>query len=83
VHSNVGGGVDDQGIADITLAWMMAQLQGMITFDEKYIAFQYELTRAWETNKFGQEREWSLGISSPLLSLHNKKPILTPQPKKA
>ncbi|KAK4934660.1 hypothetical protein LTR66_015563, partial [Elasticomyces elasticus] len=28
VHSNVGGGYDDTGLADITLAWMMDQLSG-------------------------------------------------------
>merc|ERR1711939_431792 len=25
VHSNIGGGYDDQELADITLAWMMSQ----------------------------------------------------------
>lgn len=40
VHSNVGGGYDDQEIADITLAWMVEMLQteaGVITFCKSYL----------------------------------------------
>ena len=63
MHSNIGGGNDDQGIADITLAWMMDQLKGMLTFDEKYLEFQYGLTKKWETEHEGKQRDWGLGIT--------------------
>ncbi|KAH7360619.1 hypothetical protein BKA65DRAFT_189578 [Rhexocercosporidium sp. MPI-PUGE-AT-0058] len=37
-HSNVGGGYDDQEIANITLAWMMDQLASIgIAFQDEYI----------------------------------------------
>jgi hypothetical protein len=65
VHSNIGGGIEDQGIADITLAWMMSQLKDMITFDNNYTELLYGLTKEWETKQFKKEREWSLGIPPP------------------
>ena len=38
VHSNVGGGYDDQEIANISLAWMMDQLASIgVAFQEDYI----------------------------------------------
>ena len=37
VHSNIGGGFDDQEIADMTLAWMMQQLLPFLEFDENYL----------------------------------------------
>ena len=40
VHSNVGGSYDDTDLADITLAWMMAQLYPFIDFDLAYIPRQ-------------------------------------------
>ncbi len=37
-HSNVGGGYDDQEIANITLAWMMDQLASIgVSFKDEYI----------------------------------------------
>ena len=37
VHSNIGGGFDDQEIADMTLAWMMQQLLPFLEFDDNYL----------------------------------------------
>ncbi|KAI9783689.1 MAG: hypothetical protein M1839_003537 [Geoglossum umbratile] len=62
VHSSIGGGYDDQGIADITLAWMMDQLKGMLTFNIQYLEFQYGLTKKTQTASYGKEREWGLGL---------------------
>jgi hypothetical protein len=36
-HSDVGGGNEKQGLANISLAWMMAQLQDLIHFDPSTI----------------------------------------------
>ncbi|MCJ1409057.1 hypothetical protein MMC19_003134 [Ptychographa xylographoides] len=47
VHSNVGGGYPDQGIANITLAWMIAQLEPFLDFNPDYIRDQYKDTRAY------------------------------------
>ncbi|PUU77087.1 hypothetical protein B9Z19DRAFT_988225 [Tuber borchii] len=37
VHSDIGGGWDDQEIADMTLAWMMQQLLPFLEFDDSYL----------------------------------------------
>jgi len=40
VHTNIGGGYDDQEIADITLAWMVQMLEsvaGVVDFCENYL----------------------------------------------
>lgn len=37
VHSNIGGGVEDQEIADMTLAWMIQQLSPYLGFDDNYL----------------------------------------------
>ncbi|KAH6693654.1 hypothetical protein F5X68DRAFT_258536 [Plectosphaerella plurivora] len=47
-HGNIGGGFDDQGMADITLAWMMDQLASIdVEFDDN--TFDYTVAR---TQKF-------------------------------
>ncbi|RPA99856.1 hypothetical protein L873DRAFT_1827826 [Choiromyces venosus 120613-1] len=37
VHANIGGGYDDQEIADMTLAWMVQQLLPFLQFDDDYL----------------------------------------------
>ncbi|KAL8732945.1 MAG: hypothetical protein Q9181_003751 [Wetmoreana brouardii] len=61
VHSNIGGGYPDQGISNITLAWMMSQLEPFIDFDPDYILDCYDETRMHyrETNQ--KPRPWSFG----------------------
>lgn len=62
VHSNIGGGsYSDQGMANITLAWMMSQLEPFIDFDPDYILDCYDETRMHykETNQ--KPRPWSFG----------------------
>lgn len=58
-HSGVGGGYDDAGSANISLAWMMDQLAGhsssttsrqsdqWIEFDEDYLPYLHRLNRDW------------------------------------
>ncbi|KAH0535942.1 hypothetical protein FGG08_007162 [Glutinoglossum americanum] len=57
VHSNIGGGLADQQLADITLAWMMSQVGDMLDFDGDYVRRQWDKTRIQEINP----REWSFG----------------------
>ncbi|KAL1302733.1 hypothetical protein AAFC00_003087 [Neodothiora populina] len=59
-HSGIGGGYDDTGSADISLAWMMDQLAGQsststspkdpekwIQFDDDFIPYLHQLHRLW------------------------------------
>jgi uncharacterized protein (DUF2235 family) len=45
VHSNVGGGYADSGLSDITLAWMMSNLDPFLTFDQGFVR------RQWQANQ--------------------------------
>jgi hypothetical protein len=62
VHSNVGGGYDDQEIANITLAWMMSQLSPLLTFSDKYIVDQYEDNEEYYRMMHQRPRPWSFGL---------------------
>ena len=55
--------MDDQQLADITLAWMLSQLGDMLYFDEEYIFEQWEATREKEKllDESPQPRNWSFG----------------------
>lgn len=61
VHSNIGGGYEDQGMANITLAWMMSQLNPLLDFDPDYILDQYEETREYYIGSGQKPRRWSFG----------------------
>jgi hypothetical protein len=61
VHTNVGGGYDDAGDANITLAWMMSQLQGLLDFDEDYIDYHHHLQVQHEDEERKPVRGWGLG----------------------
>jgi hypothetical protein len=56
VHSNIGGGMEDIEISDITLAWMMSQFHGFLDFDEDYILSTFALNKLK-----GNRRDWSCG----------------------
>lgn len=61
-HSNVGGGsYHDQGIANITLAWMMAQVNYALDFREDYILDQQDLTLDYYEETGQRHRPWSFG----------------------
>ena len=72
VHSDIGGGYDDQELGNITLAWMIHQLEGMLEFDRSYILEQQSVTIK-AVHESGQSlRDWGLGKSrghhSPLFN---------------
>lgn len=61
VHSNTGGGYDDQQLANITLAWMMSQLAPFLDMREEYLFEQEdENERFYERGGEGL-RPWSFG----------------------
>lgn len=61
VHSNIGGGYDDQEIANITLAWMMSRLELFLDFRPDFLMSQVtELQRYYKTSN-QKPRWWSFG----------------------
>ncbi|KAH8811938.1 hypothetical protein F5884DRAFT_783894 [Xylogone sp. PMI_703] len=65
VHSNIGGGYPDAGLSNITLAWMISQIEdhdgGILSFDHSYLDWlQDKNTKAYVTNK-ESIRPWGLG----------------------
>ncbi|KAF2418492.1 hypothetical protein EJ08DRAFT_53200 [Tothia fuscella] len=61
VHSNVGGGYDDQELANITLAWMMAQSSPFLDFFPNYIMNQAKENDEYYHSKHKKLRPWSFG----------------------
>jgi hypothetical protein len=60
-HSNIGGGYDDQQIATISLAWMMAQCQQFLDFDLDYLFDQWEAAEHYYEKYEKKIRPWSFG----------------------
>lgn len=46
VHSDIGGGYEERGLADVTFAWMVtrAELYGGLAFDHEYIRRELNIT---------------------------------------
>jgi hypothetical protein len=59
VHSNVGGGEDEQELQDMTLAWMMSQMREAchIEFDEDYVKILFG-----PKAPIPNYRNWSCGL---------------------
>lgn len=60
-HSNCGGGYEDQQIATISLAWMVAQCQSMLDFDLDYILDQWDDSERFYEKRNEKARPWSFG----------------------
>jgi uncharacterized protein (DUF2235 family) len=60
-HSNIGGGYDDQQIATISLAWMVAQCQQYLDFDEDYVVEEWEKVEDFYEEHEKRVRPWSFG----------------------
>lgn len=61
VHCNVGGGYEDQELADITLAWMMGRLEPWIDFNPDFLMSCYESNRTYYRQTHQPSRWWSFG----------------------
>ena len=61
VHSNVGGGYDDQELANITLAWMISQITPFLDMDLDYVLDQQDDTDAYYKETHQKPRSWSFG----------------------
>jgi hypothetical protein len=64
VHSNVGGSYADAGIANITLAWMVSQLEdhgGIVAFNPDYLDWVQDLNNKGYTTRSEPNRPWGMG----------------------
>lgn len=65
VHSNVGGSYADAGIANITLAWMISQLEdtdgGLVLFSPAYLDYLQDLNNDRYATVPEPIRPWSMG----------------------
>ncbi|GAB7350623.1 hypothetical protein MBLNU459_g1188t1 [Dothideomycetes sp. NU459] len=61
VHSNVGGGYDDQELANITLAWMMSHMREFLDMDLDYVLDQQDMTELYYERSGQRPRPWSFG----------------------
>lgn len=82
VHANIGGagGYQDQGLANITLAWMVSQLQsiensdgtkGLLDFDEEYLTWVFNQNIEHVREVYPNEgfRGWGLGRIEETMTL--------------
>jgi uncharacterized protein (DUF2235 family) len=60
-HANVGGGYDDMQLANITLAWMMSQLEPYLEMRDGYLFEQDDMTEAFYEDSKQSIRPWSFG----------------------
>ncbi|KAF2665387.1 hypothetical protein BT63DRAFT_377602 [Microthyrium microscopicum] len=61
VHSNIGGGYDDEELSTITFAWMIAQLSPFLDFDRDTIARQNAENDEYYRSHHRRPRPWSFG----------------------
>lgn len=61
VHSNIGGGLDDQELANITLAWMISQVTPFLDMDLDYVLDQQDDTEQYYKESHQKPRPWSFG----------------------
>ncbi|KAK6338150.1 hypothetical protein TWF696_001621 [Orbilia brochopaga] len=60
-HSNVGGGCDDQNIANVSLAWMISNLDHLLDFDDTYIYSEIEKNNHYYRRRKSRPRAWGFG----------------------
>ncbi|KAF3925402.1 hypothetical protein ABW21_db0207824 [Orbilia brochopaga] len=60
-HSNVGGGRDDQNVANVSLAWMISNLTPFIDFDDTYIYSEFEKSYNYYRRRKSKPRAWGFG----------------------
>jgi len=67
-HSNVGGGYDEHGLSDITLAWMAGQVADLLAIDVDYLKAKRDLRNGWGLGKLYNSAEgpiWQLRGTQP------------------
>ena len=61
VHSNIGGGYDDQELANITLAWMMSRLEPFLDFRPDFLVSTLDDLKEYYKETSQKPRWWSFG----------------------
>ena len=61
VHSDVGGSYPDTDLANLTLAWMISQLDPLLDFDHSYIVKQSRLAMERAQTSGRTARPWGMG----------------------
>ena len=61
VHSDIGGSYPDTDLANLTLAWMISQLDPILDFDHSYIVKQSRLAMEAAQKSGRTPRPWGLG----------------------
>ncbi|KAH7342789.1 hypothetical protein BKA65DRAFT_504778 [Rhexocercosporidium sp. MPI-PUGE-AT-0058] len=86
-HSNIGGSYPDAGISNITLAWMISQLEehdgGILSFNPDYLDYLQDLNNKFYTTTEKEPiRPWGFGklydssmITDPITFAQALKPI--------
>lgn len=69
VHSDVGGSYSDADLANITLAWMVTQLDDLISIDHELITREVRLAKEAHEAKNQPVRDWGLGKIHNSMSL--------------
>lgn len=62
VHSDVGGGYSNVDLANLTLAWMISQLDPLLSFNHGYIVQQNRLSMESHESLGQKVRDWGLGL---------------------
>lgn len=71
VHSNIGGGYNDADLANITLAWMISQLEPFLEFRDGYMMEMNHKNRDYYKYDGQKPRPWSFGeIHNSLFGLY-------------
>lgn len=63
-HSNVGGGYDEHGLSDITLAWMASEVDKLLAIDFDYLKLRRDLRNGWGLGRlYDSAEKWkALGV---------------------
>ena len=61
VHSDIGGGYSNYDLANLTLAWMISQLDPLLKFNEGFIVQQNRLSMEAHQKRGEKVRDWGLG----------------------
>jgi hypothetical protein len=65
VHANIGGSYPDAGISNITLAWMVSQMEdtdgGILSFDSTYLDWVQDMNTKYYLTVPEPVRSWGMG----------------------
>ncbi|KAI9675688.1 MAG: hypothetical protein M1817_001055 [Caeruleum heppii] len=79
-HTNIGGGHEDTNIANMTLAWMMDQLNPFIEFNDNYLRDQWTLCQQSYKTKRQVPRPWGCGKISTSPNFPPSPPLIIDSP---